>query len=382
MKGFYGRILLPGIVFQSVLIGGAYATGREIVQYGARFGPAGVWAILSIGVGFTVLACLCYEYARVSGHFDYRGLVRSLIGPAWPLFDLLYVVMVVVVIAVVSAATGSIAEQVLGLPYWLGVGGVILLVGAINAAGRRTIERFKSVGSAMLYAGYAVFVGSVLGAVPPAEGVSGSLGAGESQLALATAAPAVPVATILGVGLLYVGYNLAGLPSTLFCLDRQERRRDALLAGLATGIMSTLPFALTFVAILRFWPDGEVLGAEVPWLVMLERVGGGWLASFYAVVVLWTLVETGVGMIHAVTDRLSAARVEAGGAALSAPQAGGIAVALLLLAAALSRFGIIALVARGYTAMAYGFLLLFALPLATRGLWRILRHRNPSGAAE
>lgn len=375
MRRWYRRLLLPGVIFQSVLIGGAYATGREIVQYGARFGERGLWAMVAIGVGFTVLSAVCYEYARITRQFDYRGLVRSLIGPLWPLFDLLYVAMVVVVIAVVSAATGSIGERVLGLPFAAGVGGVVIVVGMLNAAGREVIEGFKSFGTALLYAGYALFAGAVL-AAPMGRSPVGALGAGESGLALALAAPEVPVTTLLGVGLLYVGYNLAGLPATLFCLDRQERRRDALVAGLVTGLMSTVPFGLTFAAILRFWPDGSVLGAEVPWLVMLERVGGGGLVAFYAVVVLWTLVETSVGMIHAVTDRLSAARREAGGAALSRRAAGAIAAGLLLVAALLSRYGIIALVARGYTAMAYGFLLLFALPLLTRGLWVIVRHSD------
>jgi uncharacterized membrane protein YkvI len=35
------RIVLPGIILQSVLIGGGYATGREIVEYGAKFGANG-----------------------------------------------------------------------------------------------------------------------------------------------------------------------------------------------------------------------------------------------------------------------------------------------------------------------------------------------------
>lgn len=44
-KGFFsgalGRLVLPGIILQSVLIGGGYATGREIVEYGAKFGAMG-----------------------------------------------------------------------------------------------------------------------------------------------------------------------------------------------------------------------------------------------------------------------------------------------------------------------------------------------------
>ena len=94
---------------------------------------------------------------------------------------------------------------------------------------------------------------------------------------------------------------------------------------------------------------------------------------FYALVVAWTLVETAVGYAHAVTDRVSLARIETGRAGLSARQAGWLAAAILLLAAALSRFGIIALVARGYGAMAWGFLALFVAPLLTVGVRRIWR---------
>jgi len=35
------RITLPGIILQSVLIGGGYATGREIIEYGGKFGASG-----------------------------------------------------------------------------------------------------------------------------------------------------------------------------------------------------------------------------------------------------------------------------------------------------------------------------------------------------
>ena len=36
------KILLPGIVLQSVLMGGGYATGREIIEYGGKFGAYGL----------------------------------------------------------------------------------------------------------------------------------------------------------------------------------------------------------------------------------------------------------------------------------------------------------------------------------------------------
>jgi len=366
MKRVYQQYVLPGVIFQSVLIGGAYATGREIVEYGAKFGAAGLWSVVVIGLGFSLISAVCYEFARITGAFDYRTLVRELVGPAWPLFDVLYVAMAVVVIAVVSAATGSVGERVLGMPYWLGVGMVIVLVGLINARGRATIEAFKTIGSVFLYVGYAVFAWTVLRHSGAA--VSSTLASGDSSYV-----GEVSIGMILGTGLLYVGYNLAGLPSTLFVIDRHTSRRQALGAGLITGLLSTVPFILTFLAVMAFYPDPEVLGAEVPWLVMLESTGGRGLIAFYAIVVLWTLVETSVGMIHALIDRISVNRVENGGDPLGPQAAALISVGLLVSAALLSQLGIIALVAQGYTLMAYGFLALFALPLLTVGLARIAR---------
>lgn len=95
----------------------------------------------------------------------------------------------------------------------------------------------------------------------------------------------------------------------------------------------------------------------------------------------WTLVETSVGLIHALLDRVDeniedvAIGPLEGLEGLSKIQSGGLAVGILVGALLLSRVGIIALVAQGYTMMAYFFIALFALPLLTVG---VLRIRNPS----
>lgn len=372
----FEQYVLPGIVFQSVLIGGAYATGREIVQYGARLGALGLYSIAAIFIGFSLMCVLAFEFARISGAYDYRSFVRALIGPLWPLFDVLFVVMAVLVIAVVGAASGDVVENILGLPYWAGVIAVICLVGALTASGRKAIERFKTLGSIILYGGYVVFAGAVLMQRWP-QTMAALRGASASGAAagVATAAvePQATIATAFGVGVLYVGYNLATLPATFFTLDRQTARRQAVGAGLIAGCMATVPFVLTYLAIMSYYPDAEVTGATVPWLVMLRRVGGDPLLAGFALVIFWTLVETSTGMIHAIVDRLAVNLAEVGRPPMTRAQVGGLTVTVLTVAAVLSRLGLIDLVARGYTAMAYGFLLLFALPLLTVGVYRIHR---------
>ena len=369
----FEQFLLPGIVFQSVLIGGAYATGREIVQYGARFGAVGVWSIVAIFAGFSLMCALAFEFARISGTYDYRTFVRALIGPLWPLFDVLFVAMAILVIAVVGAASGDVVEEIFGVPYWAGVVGVIVLVGILNARGRATIERFKTIGSVLLYGGYVFFAGAVLSqrwssVVASLSGTADAPLPGRSVAATAT--------TAFAIGVLYVGYNLATLPATFFTLDRLVSRRQTFGAGIVAGLMATVPFVLTYLAVMAFYPDARVLDANVPWLEMLRRVGGESLLAVYAFVIVWTLIETSTGMIHAIIDRIAVNLREVGRPPMTRAWVGGLSVAVLSIAALLSRLGLIELVARGYTAMAYGFLLLFALPLSTVGVYRIATNRT------
>ncbi len=368
-KRRFDQYILPGIIFQSVLIGGAYATGREIVEYGAKFGALGIWSVAAILAGFSLMSALTYEFARLYRVYDYRRFVKSLIGGFWPLFDALFMVMVMVVIAVVSAASGGVVKEVFGWPYWLGIGLVISLVGLLNFWGRHAIERFKTMGTVLLYAGYLIFTGVVLA---KSWGRVGESFANHDTTFVSTGSFSAAVMA----GVLYVGYNLSAMPATLFVLDRQTERRQALWSGLITGILATVPFGLTFLAVMCFYPDGDVLGAPVPWLVMLKQVAGSGVISLYALVVLWTLVETSTGLIHAITDRISVNLKESGRRELSPMQVVVFTVLLLVGSAVLSRVGLIALVAQGYGAMAYGFLALFALPLLTIGVFRIVNRRT------
>ena len=83
-EGTYARYILPGVLLQSVLIGGGYATGREIYSYGAKFGAMGWIAGLTIGIGFALFAFLTFEICRIYKVYDYKNYIKQVIGPLWP----------------------------------------------------------------------------------------------------------------------------------------------------------------------------------------------------------------------------------------------------------------------------------------------------------
>src|SRR5688572_29936872 len=113
------RYLLPGLVFQAVLSGGGYATGREIWEYIAKFGRSGAAGIAVIAVGFFIMLFLSGELARQTESYNYRRWSKQLLGAAWPLFDLLFVIMAVIAIAVVTSAATSVATERTNVPYSL-----------------------------------------------------------------------------------------------------------------------------------------------------------------------------------------------------------------------------------------------------------------------
>lgn len=355
LAGLFRVYLLPAIVFQSVLIGGAYATGREIVQYGAQYGADGWWCIAAIGLGFSLMAVLTFEFARRHKAYDYWQFMRALTGPLWPLFDVIYAVMVLVTVAVVIAASVEVSQSVLGLPYALSVGLVMLVVVILEMAGRRHIERFKTIGSVLLFAAFALFAAVALES--NWDNVERVFVSADTSFS-----PDQGPVALLFVGVLYVAYNLGAMPATLFVLDGQSRLKHSIVAGTITGILSTVPFILTYLALMGHYPDTDVLGAQVPWLQMLPS----WLVHGYAIIILWTLVETSTGMIHAVVHRVDGHLAGADRQPLSRLQTGLVTGGVLITATVLSSVGIIALVARGYGLLAYGFLALFALPLVGR----------------
>ena len=95
MSDFFRRYLLPGFVFQSAVIAGGYATGRELVEF---FLPAGPWGgLLGMVVSMLVwslVLMVSFELARVARAYDYRSFFKLLLGRGWFLFEIGYFALI------------------------------------------------------------------------------------------------------------------------------------------------------------------------------------------------------------------------------------------------------------------------------------------------
>ena len=60
----FEALVLPAIIAQSMIIGGGYSTGREIVEYTGQFGPPAWLGVTIIFGGFALIAALAFELVR------------------------------------------------------------------------------------------------------------------------------------------------------------------------------------------------------------------------------------------------------------------------------------------------------------------------------
>jgi uncharacterized membrane protein YkvI len=148
-----------------------------------------------------------------------------------------------------------------------------------------------------------------------------------------------------------------------------------MIAGALAGPLILLPGLASLLALSAFYPD--VLTAPLPITVVLERLGNPALSLCIRIVILGAFIKTGVGLLHGLNERFARAAVERGGA-MPRYLRPALAVGIMILAVFVaSSFGIINLIGRGYRYSSYFFLLIFFLPLMTRGLWLVVRGPAP-----
>lgn len=351
-----GRLLLPGIILQSVLIGGGFATGREIVEYGGRFGSKGWISGLAILFGFSILATLTFEAGRQWKVYDYKSLLKKLIGPGWIAYEISYLLLGILVIAVMASAAGEILHTTLNLNVWVGIVFIISMVGFLNYMGENFIAQMKVIGTIALFGAYTIF--GILVFRSRSDQIFDSLLYPSPENSVATPG----IFFLIWTGITYVGYNLGVYPATLFTIKQLQSKKDSLIAGTMAGLFMTIPWFLTYVAIMAYYPSQEVLGAAVPWLIMLKPFGST-LIIVFGIVVGWTLIETATGIIHAFIGRIDVDLFQKSAKHLEGKQKAMISFVALIAAMLLAQVGIIDLIAKGYSFMAYAMILFYGVPL-------------------
>lgn len=357
--GRFQRYLLPGLAFKAVVIGGGYATGRELAEFFLPSGPRG--GVLGMLLAMLVWSAVCaatFALAHAARAYDYRSFFRLLLGPAWPAFEVAYMVFMVLLLAVFGAAAGSVANAMFGWPLLAGTLGLMLAVGVVTAFGSQSVERLFKWASVLLYGVYAAFL--VLALSSFGGQVAERFASVQDGAGWATA------------GITYASYNVIGAVVILPVARHFLCRRDAVIAGVVAGPLAMLPALLFFVCMAAWYP---AIGDEaLPSDFMLQRLRMPLFHLLFQAMIFVALLESGVGVVHALNERVAVAWQTRRGVAMPHDARFVLAAALLVGSIFVAdRFGLVALIANGYRALAWTLLALFVLPLFTVGLLTLRR---------
>jgi uncharacterized membrane protein YkvI len=363
---WFQRYLLPGFAFKAVVIGGGYATGRELAEFFLPSGPqGGLLAILLAMVIWSLVCAVTFCLAYATKSWNYRAFFKNLLGSFWVIFEAAYLLFIILILAVFGAAAGAIGSAVLNWPQIAGTCCLIVCISLVAAYGSTSVERLFKWVSIFLYGVYGIFV------------VLSFFAFGDRILANLSA-PSPSKGWGLG-GLTYAGYNVVGAVIILPVLRHLRSSKDALVAGALAGPLAMIPALLFFVCMIAYYP--QIGGEPLPSDFLLRRLNFPAFHYLFQLMIFLALLESGTGCVHAFNERVAEAYAARQGRGLSKIARLSITGALLLGSIFLAaRFGLVTLIAQGYRGLAYLFLAIFVLPVMTLGVRQLRKRKNSTQA--
>jgi uncharacterized membrane protein YkvI len=371
MTGHFGsrfnRWILPGFAFKAVVIGGGYATGRELAEFFLPSGPwGGILGMLLAMVVWSVVCTLTFLFARATNSMDYRSFFGRLLGPGWVLFEGAYLCLVIVMLSVFAAAAGAIGAAIFGWPPIAGTMLLIFSIAAVTAYGSDSVERLFKYVTFFLYAVFAAFI--LLSMTHFAD-----------RIATGLSTPHPMTGWALG-GLTYSVYNVVGAVIILPVLRHLRDQRDAVIAGVLCGPLAMIPALLFLICMTAYYPGIE--HEALPSDFLLNRLQMPVFHLLFQLMIFSALLESGTGTVHAINERV-ALLFKARGRSFDRPGRLVLASIILLVSVFVAaRFGLVDLIASGYRFLAYLFMAVYVLPLLTYGSWCLLTRRDPANAPD
>jgi uncharacterized membrane protein YkvI len=359
-------LIVPAGVILSTMFGGGYASGRETATFISGYGPwGGVLAVAFMALVFGVIMVVCLELARTFLAYDYASLSRVFLGRAAVVYEATLSVGLILALGVGATAAGATLEDHFGVPRIAGTALLMLGVIALTFFGRHVVEWSMTISAGLLLAILAALVAVVF------KSASGAVFD-------TFAAEPIDNSFWQGGGL-YAVLGASFFPLIIFIARNIETRKEAIQAGMFGGVIVALPALAFHVSFMASYP--AILDEDVPSYAIAEMYGSPLLLNAFVLVLFVLMVQTSVGILQGLIERVDAWAKPRLGRSLSSMQHAGLSAVVLLLTVGLSVVGVVNLVAAGYGLLSIAFLFTFTIPLLTIGVQRLrTSDRTPTHA--
>ena len=285
---------LAGVWF-TTHFGGGFASGAQMYSYYVRYG---IWSLImpTLAMAYNALFFIyAFRYARKHELYDYGSYNKSFYGKYSPifstLFEVLYITVMCVAPAVAFATGGSTLENLTGLPYMI----CTLIIGVF------------------------IFIVAIYGTF---------------QLA-----------------------NVAVFVQHAKSLENEDGAYPSMIIG---AVANALFMTLVCLGLIGVYSLPGYAQAKVPTLFVVENgVGAGFMKPLISILIILGAVSTAVNMVAAMTKRVAnvieTPEEKKREAETGKPVMKTIIVALVVALAdfAIAQFGLLPLIQKGYSFIAY-----------------------------
>tara|TARA_Y100001935_G_scaffold254572_1_gene264044 strand:- start:204 stop:1283 length:1080 start_codon:yes stop_codon:yes gene_type:complete len=353
---FFKKFILPGLIFQSLVIGGGYGTGRELVEFFLLLGPkSGLYGMIISLIIWCIVLSFTFDLSRKFQTYDYRSFLKKLLGKGWVFYEITYLIGLVLVISVLASASGNLLNEALNISNIYGIILMILLIGIFSYFGSKVVMKFLSYWSIALYFVFLILIISI-GSIF-SENIILNFNISENK------------PNWLINGFKYAAYNVGIVPAMLFCLKDLKTRKEAIVSGIIGAFLAMIPGFMIYFSLLSHYP--EIKSEIIPINFLFNKLGSDSFKILFQIILFGTFVETGLGLIHGFNERIASWLMEKK-IILSGIYRFIISSFIMVICIFFAeQFGLISLIAEGYGTLTWAYWIIFVFPVIFIGLKKL-----------
>ena len=377
-----GLILTVALVWFSTHVGGGFASGASHYSYFINYG---FWSLILAPLSLAAIAFVYWwgwRHAAIAKTYDYRTFNDSFYGKYAPVMSNLYEVLIVFVVIIgcgVAFATGSsLIAELTGMPYLAASAIIGAIIFVVCIFGTNVVRRASAVLSAlMIGALLLIYVPAIATHAPELASTLADMRAQASTAGFAGFAAA------LGGAAMYAVYQASDVAIYVQHVRPLHDSRSVGKALFISYFINLAFFALTLFGLLTVSGTPELAATSVPLLAVIDGLPGApalkiAATALISVACISTAVTFISGMVKRLCVRFEGRNVTEAAEDRNRPTRLGIVFALVLtlFCFGVAQFGLLPLVQKGYSLLAYMAIPVVTIPYIVNFIWTKVRRKG------
>ena len=347
-------IMSVAFIWFTTHFGGGFASGAQLYSY---FGKYGAWCILLpiLAMAYDALFFgYALYFARKHEVYDYRSYNNAFYGKFAPvfsnLFEIIYLVTMCLAPAVAFASGGATLKEVTGLSYPVCTVIIGIFIFVVAIFGSKLVRKVASILSVIIIVGLmVVYIPNI---IVGADNISASL----SSINTGN----VSFGSALYSAFLYGTFQLINIAVFVQHTETFSEPKEAITSMWVGFIINSIMMVVVALGLLTISNEPDIATKSVPTLFMVQKgVGASFMTPLISILIILGAVSTAVNMVAAMVRRVSV-RITTEEERKKEEKSGKpglktivIALVCCLIDFGIAQFGLLTLVQKAYSFLAY-----------------------------